>query len=325
MPRNARTRFARVTVQFGIHLGPQNAPVPELRRLWRWFDEAGLDWISLWDHIYEAPPAGGTQVHYEAFSMLGALAADTSRARIGCLVFCSQYRNIGVLAKGVISVDHISGGRFEMGLGSGWHDQEAKAFGVDWPTQGGRFKVMESQLQALEKWRRGERVTQSSPGVELVDAAMVPGPLGPMPIWIGGLGREKTLRMAGRYADGWNAAYVPADEYRELNGVLDDWCAKAGREPSAVERSINLSWGLSTDDVSVVKERLRGQWGAAAERIINGSLLGRPQDAVEQVARFVDAGAQLVNVAIRPPWDEELLREYVEVTVPLMRREFNGS
>ncbi|MEY4365963.1 MAG: hypothetical protein RLZZ305_1307 [Actinomycetota bacterium] len=314
-----------MTIQFGIHLGPQNAPVAELRRLWRWFDSAGMDWVSLWDHIYEAPPAGGTQDHFEAFSMLGALAADTSHARIGCLVFCSQYRNIGVLAKGVISVDHISGGRFEMGLGSGWHDQEAKAFGVDWPTQGGRFKVMESQLQALEKWRRGERVTQSSPGVELSDAAMVPGPMGRMPIWIGGLGREKTLRMAGRYADGWNAAYVPADEYRELNGVLDDWCSKAGRDPSAVERSINLSWGLSTNDVSVVKEQLRGQWGAAAERIISGSLLGRPEDAVEQVARFVDAGAQLVNVAIRPPWDEDLLREYVEVTVPLMRREFNGA
>ncbi|MEY3691133.1 MAG: hypothetical protein RJB57_788 [Actinomycetota bacterium] len=314
-----------MAVQFGIHLGPQNAPVAELRRLWRWFDSAGMDWVSLWDHIYEAPPAGGTQDQFEAFSMLGALAADTSQARIGCLVFCSQYRNIGVLAKGVISVDHISGGRFEMGLGSGWHDQEARAFGVDWPTQGGRFKVMESQLQALEKWRRGERVTQTSPGVELVDAAMVPGPMGRMPIWIGGLGREKTLRMAGRYADGWNAAYVPADEYRELNGVLDDWCARAGREPSAVERSINLSWGLSTDDVSVVKERLRGQWGATAERIINGSLLGRPEDAVEQVARFVEAGAQLVNVAIRPPWDEDLLREYVEVTVPLMRREFNGA
>lgn len=314
-----------MAVQFGIHLGPQNATVADLRRLWRWFDSAGMDWISLWDHIYEAPPAGGTQAHFEAFSMLGALAADTNRARIGCLVFCSQYRNIGVLAKGVISVDHISGGRFEMGLGSGWHDQEARAFGVDWPTQGGRFKVMESQLQALEKWRRGERVTQSSPGVELADASMVPGPMGPMPIWIGGLGREKTLRMAGRYADGWNAAYVPAEEFRELNGVLDDWCAKAGRDPSAVERSINLSWGLSTNDVSVVKEQLRGQWGAAAERIISGSLLGRPEDAVEQVARFVDAGAQLVNVAIRPPWDEDLLREYVEVTVPLMRLEFNGA
>ena len=309
-------------VQFGIHLGPQNASVADLRNLWKWFDNAGIEWISLWDHIYEAPPAGGTQPHFEAFSMLGALAADTQNARIGCLVFCSQYRNVGVLAKGVISVDHISGGRFEMGLGSGWHDQEALAFGLDWPSQGGRFKVMESQLQALEKWRRGERVTQSSPGVELIDAAMNPGPMGRMPIWVGGLGREKTLRMAGRYADGWNAAYVSAADYRELNGILDDWCAKAGREPAAVERSINLSYGLSNDDVSVVKNRLRDQWGAAADRIINGSLLGRPSDVMEQVATFVDAGAQLVNIAIRPPWDMDLLREYVENVVPAMRREF---
>ena len=313
-----------MTVQFGIHLGPQNATVSDLRRLWRWCDDAGLDWISLWDHIYEAPPAGGTQVHYEAFSMLGALAADTSRARIGCLVFCSQYRNVGVLMKGAISVDHISGGRFEMGLGSGWHDQEAKAFGLDWPSQGGRFKVMESQLQAIERWRNGERVTQSSPGVELDDAAMVPAPMGRMPVWIGGLGREKTLRMAGRYADGWNAAYVPASEYRELNGVLDDWCDRAGRPHDAVERSINLSYGLSTADVAVVKNQLRAQWGGAADRIIAGSLLGRPADVMEQVAPFVEAGAQLINIAIRPPWDMALLQEYVEDTVPAMRREFNG-
>lgn len=312
-----------MAVQFGVHLGPQNATVKELRRLWTWLDSAGMDWISLWDHLYEAPPAGGTQPHHEAFSMLGALAADTDRARIGCLVFCSQYRNVGVLMKGAVSVDHISGGRFEMGLGSGWHDQEAKAFGLDWPTQGGRFKVLESQLQVIEKWRRGERVTQSSPGVELDDAAMVPGPLGRLPVWIGGVGREKTLRMAGRYADGWNAAYVPAREYRELNGVLDDWCAAAGRDPLSVERSVNLIYGLSSEDVSVVTARQRDQWGAAADRIINGSLLGRPSDAIEQVAAFVEAGAQLVNIAIRPPWDIDVLSEYVETVVPQMRREFS--
>ena len=182
---------------------------------------------------------------------------------------------------------------------------------------------MESQLQAIERWRKGERVTQSSPGVELEDAAMVPAPMGRMPIWIGGLGREKTLRMAGRYADGWNAAYVPAAEYRELNGVLDDWCDKAGRPASAVERSINLSYALSTEDVGTVKNQLRDQWGAAADRIINGSLLGRPSDVIEQVAPFVEAGAQLINIAVRPPWDMSLLQEYVENIVPLMRREFN--
>lgn len=308
--------------QFGVHIGAQNAPVEELRALWTWLDSAGIDWISLWDHLYEAPPAGGTQPHFEAFSMLGALAVDTSRARLGCLVFCSQYRNVGVLMKGAISVDHLSRGRFELGMGSGWHDQEARAFGIDFPSQGQRFKVLESQLQVIGKWRAGERVTQSSPGVELVDASMVPGPRGQLPLWIGGTGRQKTLRMAGAYADGWNAAYVSPAEYAELNSILDDWCVHAGREPSAVERSVNLSYGLSDRDPAEVRVELEAAWGPAASRIIAGSLLGRPGDAIEQVAAFVAAGAQMVNIAIRPPWNQELLAEYVEQVVPAMRREF---
>jgi alkanesulfonate monooxygenase SsuD/methylene tetrahydromethanopterin reductase-like flavin-dependent oxidoreductase (luciferase family) len=311
-----------MTVQFGVHIGTQNATVEELRALWKWLDAKGMDWISLWDHLYEAPPAGGTQPHFEAFSMLGALAVDTLRARIGCLVFCSQYRNIGLVMKGAISVDHLSGGRFELGMGSGWHEQEAQAFGFDFPSQGQRFKVLEGQMQAINKWRNGERVTQSSPGVELRDASMVPVPIGPMPLWIGGLGPKQTLRMAGAYANGWNAAYASPSQYQELNNILDDWCIQAGREPASVERSINLSWGLSTNDIGVVKTQLHEQWGASADRIISGSLLGRPQDVMEQVATFVDAGAQLVNIAIRPPWNQELLAEYVENIVPLMKQEW---
>ncbi len=312
-----------MAVQFGVHIGAQNATVEELRALWKWLDAAGVDWISLWDHLYEAPPAGGTQPHFEAFSMLGALAVDTSRARIGCLVFCSQYRNIGVLMKGAISVDHLSGGRFELGMGSGWHDQEAAAFGIDFPSQGDRFKVLEGQLGAITKWRSGERVTQITPGVQLTDASMVPGVMGKMPLWIGGLGPKQTLRMAGAYADGWNAAYANPSQYKELNGILDDWCVKAGREPSAVERSINLSYGLSNDDIGAVKSQLEKQWGAASERIISGSLLGRPEDAMEQIAPFIDAGAQMVNIAIRPPWNQELLAEYIENVLPAMRKEWS--
>jgi alkanesulfonate monooxygenase SsuD/methylene tetrahydromethanopterin reductase-like flavin-dependent oxidoreductase (luciferase family) len=311
-----------MSVQFGAHVGAQNATVEELRTLWKWLDASGIDWISLWDHLYEAPPAGGTQPHFEAFSMLGALAVDTRHARLGCLVFCSQYRNIGLLMKGAVSVDHLSSGRFELGMGSGWHEQEAEAFGFDFPSQGGRFKVLEGQLQAINKWRNGERVTQSSPGVELKDASMIPGPQGKMPLWIGGLGPKQTLRMAGAYADGWNAAYASPAQYKELNGILDDWCVKAGREPSSVERSINLSYGFSRDDVSVVKKQLEDQWGAASGRIISGSLLGRPQDAMEQIAPFVEAGAQMVNIAIRPPWDQDLLAEYVETVIPQMRKEW---
>jgi alkanesulfonate monooxygenase SsuD/methylene tetrahydromethanopterin reductase-like flavin-dependent oxidoreductase (luciferase family) len=224
--------------------------------------------------------------------------------------------------KGAISVDHLSSGRFELGMGSGWHEQEALAFGIDFPSQGQRFKVLEGQMQAVNKWRKGERVTQSSPSVELRDASMVPGIMGKMPLWIGGLGPKQTLRMAGAYADGWNAAYASPAQYRELNGILDDWCVDAGREPAAVERSINLSYALSTEDVGVVKAQLHEQWGSTAERIISGSLLGRPDDVMEQVAAFVDAGAEMVNIAIRPPWNQELLAEYVENIVPLMKREW---
>lgn len=309
-------------VQFGVHLGCQNATVEELRTLWQWLDVAGTDWISLWDHLYEAPPAGGTQPHFEAFSMLGALAVDTHQARLGCLVFCSQYRNIGLLMKGAISIDHLSGGRFELGMGSGWHEQEARAFGFDFPSQGDRFKVLEGQLHAINKWRAGERVTQSTPGVELVDASMVPGIRGAMPLWIGGLGPKQTLRMAGAYANGWNAAYASPSQYKELNSILDDWCVKAGRKPTDVERSINLSFGLSTDDIGNVKNQLRAQWGEAADRIIAGSLLGRPQDVMEQVAPFIASGAQLINIAIRPPWDQDLLADYIENIVPLMKKEW---
>lgn len=314
-----------MSVQFGVHLGIQNADVGQLRQLWKWLDANGVDWISLWDHLYEAPPAGGTQPHFEAFSMLGALAVDTQNARLGCLVFCSQYRNIGLLTKGSISVDHLSGGRFEMGMGSGWHEQEAKAFGFDFPSQGQRFAVLEGQLQAINAWRNGDRVTQVSPSVELTDAAMLPGPMGTMPLWIGGLGPKQTLRMAGKYADGWNGAYASPQHYRELNKILDDWCLQAGRKPQDVERSINLSYALSTDDVGVVLTSLENQWGGASERIISGSLLGRPKDAIEQIAAFVDAGAQLVNIAIRPPWDMELLAEYVQEVIPQMRVEFSAS
>jgi alkanesulfonate monooxygenase SsuD/methylene tetrahydromethanopterin reductase-like flavin-dependent oxidoreductase (luciferase family) len=95
---------------------------------------------------------------------------------------------------------------------------------------------------------------------------------------------------------------------------------EAGREPSSVERSINLSFALSTEDVGVMKAQLHKQWGPAADRIISGSVLGRPEDAMEQISAFVEAGAQLVNIAIRPPWNQELLAEYVENVVPQMKR-----
>jgi alkanesulfonate monooxygenase SsuD/methylene tetrahydromethanopterin reductase-like flavin-dependent oxidoreductase (luciferase family) len=311
-----------VSRQFGVHIGPQKATMTELRSLWRWLDGAGVDWISVWDHLYEAPEEGGTQPHFEAVATLAAMAADTTRARLGCLVFCAPYRNVGLLAKSVVTVDHVSGGRFELGIGSGWYDAEALAYGLRFPGPGDRFDILAEQVDVLRAWLRGERVTAHGSHLDLEDASLLPSPLGRMPIWIGGVGPRRTLRLAGAAADGWNAAYVGAAEFRALNGVLDDWCAKAGRPVEAVERSINLMFALSHDDARSARATIEEQWGDGAARVRDGSLLGRPDDVLEQVAPYIEAGADLVNVVVRPPWDQELLDAYCTEVIPAMRREW---
>jgi alkanesulfonate monooxygenase SsuD/methylene tetrahydromethanopterin reductase-like flavin-dependent oxidoreductase (luciferase family) len=308
--------------QFGVHIGPQKATMTELRSLWRWLDGVGVDWISVWDHLYEAPGEGGTQPHFEAVATLAALAADTTRARLGCLVFCAPYRNVGLLAKSVVTVDHVSGGRFELGIGSGWYDAEAQAYGLRFPGPRERFDILAEQVDVLRAWFRGERVTAHGSHLDLEDASLLPGPLGPLPIWIGGVGKRRTLRLAGAAADGWNAAYVGAAEFAELSAVLDDWCGRAGRPVEAVETSINLMFSLSHDDARTARARIEEQWGDGAARVRDGSLLGRPGDVLDQVAPYIEAGANLVNVVVRPPWDQELLDAYCTEVIPAMRKEW---
>jgi len=185
-----------------------------------------------------------------------------------------------------------------------------------------RHEVLDGSVRALRSLFSGQRATMTGPGVSLADASCLPGPAGRLPIWIGGTGRRKTLRLAGAVADGWNAPYVGAGTFRELNGVLDDWCSAAGRSPSDIERSVNLMYNLGSDDPATVAASLEKQWGDLAEVVRQGSLIGRPGDVLDQVAPYVEAGAQLVNVVIRPPWDQDLLDAYVTEVVPAMRREF---
>jgi alkanesulfonate monooxygenase SsuD/methylene tetrahydromethanopterin reductase-like flavin-dependent oxidoreductase (luciferase family) len=157
-PDEAAQAGAQRRVQFGVHIGPQDCTVAELRELSTWLDSNGVDWISVWDHLYEAPSVGGTRPHYEAVALLGALAADTTSARLGCLVFCASYRNIGMLAKSAMSIDHISGGRFELGVGSGWYDAEAQASGS---TSRARAHARRSSKRASRHFARGAPVNVS--------------------------------------------------------------------------------------------------------------------------------------------------------------------
>ena len=186
-------------LSLGAHVGQQNLEMDEMRAVWRRLDEAGVDWISCWDHFYEAPPAGGTIAHFEAIATLGALCADTRRARIGCLVFYVGYRNPGLLAKAATTLDHISGGRFELGLGAGWHEQEAAAYGYDFPPIGTRFDMLEEAFPLIRGLLTQERTTVDGRYFRARDASCLPPPRGrSSPADLAGRGRAQADAGAGR-------------------------------------------------------------------------------------------------------------------------------
>jgi alkanesulfonate monooxygenase SsuD/methylene tetrahydromethanopterin reductase-like flavin-dependent oxidoreductase (luciferase family) len=314
-------------VWFGVHIGQQNLAMGELRALWRRLDAVGLDWISVWDHFYEAPPAGGILDHFETLTTLGALAADTKRARIGCLVLYPGYRNPALLAKAATTLDHLTNGRFTMGLGGGWHEWEARAHGYDFPAIGERLDMLEESVKIVRGMLTQERTTFEGRHFRVENVSCLPPPVQKrLPIWIGGLGERRTLRLAAREADGWNAAYVSAEEYGRLGGVLERWCEKEARDVTEIERSVNLSFNLWSDPAAAEREeaQLRAQWGPAAERILAGSLRGTPDEAAEKIAAYVEAGAQGVNVALRAPWDSGALDRYVAEVVPELRSRFQS-
>ena len=309
-------------MQLGVHIGQQNMSMADLRSTWTRFDQAGTDWISVWDHLYEAPPAGGTIDHFEAVSTLGALCADTTHARIGCLVFYVGYRNPALLAKTAATLDHISGGRFELGIGAGWHEWEANAFGYGFPSLKERFEMLEEAAEIVTSMLSGERTTFSGAHFHTDDVANLPQPVqAKLPIWIGGVGEKKTLPLAARFADGWNAAYVPPTEFARLGGVLDAACEKADRDPASIHRTINVQFVVGADQAEAGRalEETEAFWGRMWPRVQHGALIGTPDQVIEQVAAYREAGADGLNIALRAPWSSDAIDAWLENVVPEFR------
>ena len=131
-------------MRFGIHAGPQDCTLADLRRLWRVADDEGFHWCSVWDHVYSVSDlADPAKPAFEGVATMAALAAETRRVRVGCLVFCVCYRPLGVLAKAAVTIDHVSGGRCELGIGAGWNEIESRAFGIPFPSIRERLDLLD--------------------------------------------------------------------------------------------------------------------------------------------------------------------------------------
>ena len=290
-----------------------------MRRLWRFADERGFDWFSVSDHFQETPPQGGNVDCFESIATLSAAAVETTNVRVGCLVFCVGYRHPGVLAKALSTIDHLSKGRADCGLGAGWDEVEFASYGLPFPSIGEREDQLEEYAEALRLLFDRPRADFNGAHYNFVDAPNNPKPLQKrLPIWIGGAGEKRTLRTAARFADGWNAPYLAPAEWKRKNDVLDRWCGEFGRDGRTIARTINVGFYMGADarGASRGEERYEREWGTDA-RGLTGFLRGTPSRAADAVSAYRDAGVERLNIALRSgPYDWDALAAFAEQIVP---------
>jgi alkanesulfonate monooxygenase SsuD/methylene tetrahydromethanopterin reductase-like flavin-dependent oxidoreductase (luciferase family) len=242
--------------------------------------------------------------------------------RVGCLVFSIAFRSPGLLAKSVTTIDHISHGRVECGIGAGWNESEYRAFGYEFPSIGTREDQLEEYAAALRMLFDEPVADFAGTHYSLRQATNNPRPVRRrMPLWIGGAGEKRTLRTAARFADGWNAPYISPTEWKRKNEVLDRWCEKVGRDGSQIARTINVGFYMGADakGAAAAQERHTREWSADA-RGFTGFLTGTPSNAIAMATAYRDAGVQQLNIAVRSgPYDWDALTAFAEEVIPALR------
>jgi F420-dependent oxidoreductase-like protein len=245
-------------------------------------DSAGFDTVLVMDHFYQLPMLGAPSDYMlECYTLLAALARETSTVRLSSLVTGNTYRNPAVLAKTVTTLDIVSGGRAQLGIGAGWFELEHQAFGIEFGTFTDRFEKLEEALQIIIPMLRGEQATLAGRHYQVVDAHNSPPPVGRIPVMIGGGGERKTLRMVAQYADESNLIADAADIPRKLD-VLAEHCAALGRD----RRELTVSWQRSTCIAPTMEE---AQADLAAYFTLRGIDLGRLSDdrRAAMTSRFI--------------------------------------
>ncbi|HUQ43016.1 MAG TPA: LLM class flavin-dependent oxidoreductase [Candidatus Limnocylindria bacterium] len=307
-------------MRFGAAYWIQRTDWPALRDAALAAERAGFDSIWFDDHLL-ADEGDWRDGKLEGWGALAAIAPLTTKARLGLLVAANTFRNPGVTAKLATTLDHLSDGRFILGIGGGWFELEHEAFGLDFGSGfGERLDRLEESIGLIERLLAGEQVTHHGRFHDLVDALCEPRPIqARLPILIGGSGPEKTLRTTARHADLWNG-YGEPERIAKTSEVLRERCQEIGRPFASIERTVTMEVVIRASEPDALRDyALVEESHGIANRIGSDghrqglNVAGPPQAVASYVRGFAELGVAEVIWIFRSPFDLETMSRLGEV------------
>lgn len=307
-------------VRFGAAYWIQRTDWPSLRDAGLAAEVAGFDSLWLDDHLL-SDEGDWRDAKLEGWTSLAALAALTTRPRLGLLVAANTFRHPGLMAKMATTLDHVSGGRFVLGLGAGWFEREHEAFGIEFGNRAGeRLDWLEESVGLVERLLAGEVVSHDGPRYRMREARCEPRPIqSPLPILIGGSGRRKTLRTAALHASLWNG-YGEPSEIAAASEALRGWCVELGRPFDEIERTVTMEVVIRDTEAAARTvfgevEEVHGIRGRVrSDGTLAGLDVGGPPEAIAAYLRpFAALGVAEVIWIFRRPFDLETMARLGEV------------
>lgn len=307
--------------EFGIYLPQVSFTSPAVIERALAVEELGFDSLWLYDHLYS--PGQPDLPSFEGWTLATYLLARTSRLRVGHLVLCNNFRHPALVAKMSATLDVLSGGRLELGMGSGSVAAEHLEAGLPWGTAAERSERLAEALELITRMFAGSPTTFTGSHYQVADLPSLPAPVqGPRPpIHVGGIGPVRTLPLVARYADVWNIPTYGLDGWEESGRVLDAECEAIGREPRSVRRSQEAVLVLAPDEPALEEARATAlrRYGAPGWGLEAGGFVGTPSMVTDRIAAMVEKGVSMFVFITHDRADRRTLELFADRVIPEFR------
>lgn len=308
-------------LRFGIQTGQQSLEWSQMLDLWQKADAWGYDSLWNFDHFYAifVPPENPC---FEGWTTLSALAQATKRARIGHMVNGNTYRHPCITAKMAATLDHISGGRLNLGIGAGWFELEHRSFGIDFKTVPGRLAALDEACQIIRGMFTQDKTTVHGKHYTVTDAMCEPKPVQQPypPIMIGGTGKRVLLKIVAKHADMWNAS-GSAENMRELIDVLKRHGDAVGRDAAQIEKTVMmpLCYKAAAPRQEFMCNLVASMQQTTPEAARRCIMIGDKQECLDTIERYTKAGVTHFIFMTFAPFFLDEIQGFAEEVIPAVR------